>query len=102
MYGSRFVIDMTPRPETVRDKRHNPVSWPSVPDDFYSPSESYLLARLASVSCSSKDVIIVVKSGEGLYQSTFEMDSESEAGRIVFVLQPRVGDLLLEAIEAEL
>lgn len=99
---SRFAIDMTPRPETVRDKLCDLASWPSVPEGFALPNESYLLARLASVSCSGKDVVIVVKSGEGLYQSTFEMDSVSEAGRIVFVLQPRVGDLLLEAIETEL
>ena len=93
---------MPRKPGTVREKLADPASWPSRPDDFAPPNDNYLLARLASVSCSGKEVIVVVKSGEGLYQSTFEMDSESEAGRIVFVLQPGVGDLLLEAIDAKL
>ena len=93
---------MPRKPGTVREKLSDPASWPSRPDDFVPPNDSYLLARLASVTCSGKDVIVVVKSGEGLYQSTFKMDSESEAGRIVAILQPRMGDLLLEAIEDEL
>ena len=93
---------MARRPGTVREKLADPASWPSRPDDFAPPNDSYLLARLASVSCLGKDVVIVVKSGEGLYQNTLGVDSESEAEKIVARLQPRVGDLLLEAIEAEL
>ena len=93
---------MPRKPGTVREKLSDPASWPSRPDDFAPPNDSYLLARLASVSCSSKEVIVVVKSSEGLYQNTFKMDCQSEAELIVARLQPRVGDLLLEAIEAML
>ena len=93
---------MAHKPGTIREKLGDPAGWPSRPDDFAPPNDSYLLARLASVSCLACDVIVVVKSGEGLYQNTFGVDSESEAEKIVARLQLRVGDLLLEAIETEL
>ncbi len=102
MCGSRFAIDMTTRSESVRDKLGDPASWPSVPDGFSPPNESYLLTRLASVYCAGRDVVIVIKVGGQLFSNTFEMESDSEAELIVARIQHRVGDLLLEAIDAKL
>ena len=93
---------MARRPETVRDKLYDPASWPSVPDDFAPPNESYLLARLASVSRAGRDVDIAIKVGGLLFLNTFEMESDSESELIIARIQHRVGDLLLEAIETEL
>ncbi len=88
--------------ESVRDKIGDPAGWPSVPEGFAPPNKSYLLARLASASCSGHDVVIVIKTAEQLFTNTFVMDSESEAAKIVARIQQRVGDLLLEVLEAEL
>ncbi len=96
------ILTMTDSRETVRDKLGDPASWPSVPDGFSPPNESYLLARLASVYCAGRDVVIVIKVGGHLFLNTFEMESDSEAELIVARIQHRAGDLLLEAIEAEL
>ena len=90
------------RPETVRDKLGDPASWSSVPEGFAPPNERYLLARLASVSCAGRDVVIVVKAAGGLFSNTFVMDSDSEAELIVARIQQRTGDLLLEVIDAKL
>ena len=90
------------RPETVRDKLGDPASWPSVPEGFAPPNESYFLARLASVACAGRDLVIVIKADGGLFSNTFVMDSDSEAELIVARIQQRVGDLLLEVIDAKL
>ena len=93
---------MSPRLETVRDKLGDPAGWPSVPYGFAPPNESYLLSRLVSVSCTACDVVIVIKVDGVLFTNMLVMDSESEAKEIVARLRQRVGDLLLEVIDAKI
>jgi len=96
---------MTDSRETVRDKLGDPASWPSVPDDFYPPNESYLLAKLASVSCLAGDVFIIFETGGQHFSNTFSIGSDSEAELIVARIQrirQKVHELLLEVINTEL
>ncbi len=79
--------------KTVRDRLGDPASWPSVPDDFAPPNESYLLAKLASVVADGSDVQIYFWSGDEGYANILDVHDPIEAERIVARLQPRIGDL---------
>ena len=90
---------------TVRDKLGDPASWPSVPDDFAPPNESYLLARLVSVVADGRNVAIIMKADEQHFTNIFEMESDEEAANLVARIQQvrqRVYELLLEVLNTEL
>ena len=88
--------------QTVGDILGDPAGWPSVPNGFYSPYESYLLARLASVSCIREDVYIVFRADNEMFTNVLEVDDSTEAKRIAARMQQRAGDLLLEALNTRL
>lgn len=84
--------------KTVRDRFGDPVSWPSVPDDFGPPNDSYLLAKLAAVVADGRAVHIHFWAGDTHYVNALGARDHIEAELIVARLQPHLGDLLLKAI----
>ena len=96
---------MTNSVETVRDKLGDPASWRSVPDDFCPPNDSYLSAKLASVSCAGCEIVIVIEVDGQHFTNVFVMESDAEANLIVARIQgvrQHVHELLIEVINTEL
>ena len=88
--------------KTVQDVLGDPASWPNVPDDFAPPSDSYILAKLASVVADGRAVHIHFWAGDTRCVNTLGARDHIEAELIVARLQPHLGDLLLEAINTNL
>ncbi len=88
--------------KTVQDVLGDPASWPNVPADFASPNDSYILAKFASVVADGSDVHIYFWSGNAGYANVLDVRDPIEAERIVARLQPRINDLLLEALNTNL
>lgn len=87
---------------TIIDKLGDPASWPSVPEDFCPPNDSYLEATLGSASYSGSDVYIVAIIDGGQYTSVFPMVSNAEAERVVARIQRKAGELLVQVVNLPL
>ena len=93
--------------ERLFDRLGDPAGWPGAPVDFRPPSKSYLLARLASVSHSYDELVIVVETEGKLFQSTFGLETVSRDGdiqpeNVVAMIQQKVGGLLLDALDIKM
>ena len=93
---------MINKPITARDLFHDPAGWAGSPQGFAEPNEDYLLSRLASVVAKGNFVEIYYWTGETLRSTSHQVQDSIEADRIVARFQPRIGDLLLEALNTDI